>query len=758
MSRYPKTPYEIGRGSMVLSCNRMAPHPVGVKPDLPGTVIAIHGVNDVGTSFEAVEKGLCQGLSERLGWGTERMPFKPAGYRMPQAADKSKLEEDPDAVFFKRKVATDTYSMVIPFYWGSREESGRARPGARNPHGQNTDRHGNRLDKDFSKGGGPFANATTTLVDMWNTGAPKLFGLGDQLAADPLRPVLKAPGRMYMILAAQRLAALIAMIRDYDPGEAVSVVAHSQGCLITLLAQAFLMDKPGSRPADTLILTHPPYSLQETAAEGFTKWASSLTLWDQIGGGEDERMAPHYNLIQGRQNLRARLDTLINIVNGVHQHKAPWSECELAHMRANGVHTAKWAPTQDRSNRGKVYLYFCPEDMTVALPNVQGIGWQGVPDDATGHALKPLAGGKPGQLASDTCRRQPRQELGAGFLQRVFTAKLRPLSAHGKNGPRQAFKVGLPPQDFALREPGEDDRAHVTPEAASHRASLPKDNSHNQIGAALLGETYKRFGLRFISGEALRKPVAADMHAGGVTTGDKLKGAHEEVDPIDAAIASTSDHGRQLVPQCEIDDPRPTTGRKHHGPHDAMPDDQVRQVEAALNKDKPPGEQVQIKFASHQGENRLLITRFETGNEARLRHQRGISDRSFHGAIFGSAANHASVTACDVAVGRGTAVSHPEFYRYLCAVADWRLKKPSANEKARPGILRWVKFTELHAKYWSVEDNWRKQVIEGNCDYYSTGKLPDWLPLVTEMPSALVSETTDGKRIPPRNAGKAGKT
>ena len=107
------------------------------------------------------------------------------------------------------------------------------------------------------------------------------------------------------------------------------------------------------------------------------------------------------------------------------------------------------------------------------------------------------------------------------------------------------------------------------------------------------------------------------------------------------------------------------------------------------------------------------------------------------------------------AVGRGDAVSHPKFYAYLCAVADWRLKKPRPSDVRRPGILVWSKFTEAHAKYWSVEDAWRKQVIEGNCDYYSTGILPAWLPLVTEMPSAIVSETTDGKRIEPRKAGKA---
>jgi len=100
-------------------------------------------------------------------------------------------------------------------------------------------------------------------------------------------------------------------------------------------------------------------------------------------------------------------------------------------------------------------------------------------------------------------------------------------------------------------------------------------------------------------------------------------------------------------------------------------------------------------------------------------------------------------------------VSHPEFYRYLCAVADWRLKKPVKGLKDRVGILKWSAFVASFGKYWAVEDAWRKQVIEGNCDYYSTGILPAWLPLVTEMPSAIVSETTDGKRIEPRKAGKA---
>ena len=39
---------------------------VRVRRELPGNVIVIHGVNDVGTSFGALEKGLCQGLDARM--------------------------------------------------------------------------------------------------------------------------------------------------------------------------------------------------------------------------------------------------------------------------------------------------------------------------------------------------------------------------------------------------------------------------------------------------------------------------------------------------------------------------------------------------------------------------------------------------------------------------------------------------------------------------------------------------------------------
>ena len=790
-ANYPKTEYCIGQGSMVMSCNRMAPTPVYLKPDLPGTVIVIHGVNDVGTSYGEVEAGLCKGLGERMGWGIS--PYVPGTFRgFSQKKDGGKLEDDPDAVYFKRTLATNSHTPVIPFYWGFREDKDFVLSAVRTPHGQATDRYGNRLDKDFSKGGGPFANATSNLVDMWNSGAPELKGFLDAAKKDPIRPILAGPGRLYMVLAAQRLAALISMIRDYDAHEAVSIVAHSQGCLVSLLAQAMLMHQQ-QRPADTLILTHPPYSFETPAIDALTRRFAGST-WSHVGGGSDAKMAPHYDGIAAQQSMVARLNTLMKIVHGVRtNHKGAWSADELKHMRENGVHSSTWEPSQDRENRGKVYLYFCPEDMTVSLTNVQGIGWQGVPHDIESKTEwnnsvpmpVPIPGARLPLPSKLPIKRHPLKELGDGFLQRVFTGKKRPDLKNGK-----PFQVGLKPQNFALRVDGEDDQAHVAGNPVTKHvtnAHLPFDNSHNKISGAVMGPEYVRHGLRWISGETLKHPVTAQMDA-GCAKGDAK---HEEVDAIDAAIAVTSDYGlekqmwfRMTVHEASTiaTDAPGTTVTLDSTPPIAFseeskypPDECVwvheyeKQAQAALNAGKPKTQHrkllkvlVTLKrgsfdlFPTRTGKLAVLVQ--ESFDEARLRHQHSTSERSFHGAIMGSAYNHQHVTAYDVAVGQGKAVSHPEFYKYLCAVADWRLKKPVKNVKDRPGILKWSTFQESFAQYWAVEPEWRQKIIKGNCDYYTNGELPDCIPLIHERPSAVVNETTGGRRSgSPPDSGKGGK-
>jgi hypothetical protein len=101
-----------------------------------------------------------------------------------------------------------------------------------------------------------------------------------------------------------------------------------------------------------------------------------------------------------------------------------------------------------------------------------------------------------------------------------------------------------------------------------------------------------------------------------------------------------------------------------------------------------------------------------------------------------------------VAIGSGKASSDPKFYAYLCAVADWRLKKPTPIDKPRTGMLTWDKFVADFSTYLQCEPQWRRELIEGNVIYYSSGVLPGCLPLLTgKLSDIVVSETTAGKRV-----------
>lgn len=751
--RYPRQAGCIGQDASVLQCGRTSDKTVDVRPDLPCNVIVIHGVNDVGTSFGAVEEGLCAGLDMRLHGRPGR--FVPGNYRLPTAADRNRLEPDPDDVFFKRTVQGTTHSPVIPFYWGYREL--RSEAGTKN--GQRVDRYGNRLDKDLSKGGGPFANATSTLPDMWNRGICSPVDVG----GDPVRPVYSAPGRMYMVLAAKRLAALVAMIRDYDANEAVNIVAHSQGCLVSLLAQAFLLDE-GKRPADTLVLTHPPYSLEEDAG-------ALVGVSESFKSGTDPAMEGRYAALRSRQSFDARLRTLANIVQGVaaKRHAAPAFTALTDHAKHHGMVGAKWSPGADRDNRGKVYLYFCPEDMTVALDNMKGIGWQGVPDFMSGTAVpkdgKDRAraewGNSARQVRTEQQQRKPLAELGRGFYQRVFTAKQRYDPAKKAAGP---VLVGQAPHDFALRVDGEDDHAHVADANRTLRANHPEAAWPPKPGMLdfMKSEADKREGLRTINGEALRTPVPADLRGAGQIDPKNIpkhsrqakvkaedQGPCEEVDPIDAAIAITSGKGlNSMYEEC----PDPLGALRYPEQFEVLSPADCKRIEERYNRDRKldqDGEdgRRRVLDATRLSNGKVMAHIQESPNEARKRWQNEVSPKSFHGSIFGSAKNHRNVTAYDLAIGGGLASSDPQFYAYLCAVADWRLQSDEKGELRR-SIMRWTRFERLFDVYWAVERPERKELIRGNSTYYSSGVLPACVPaLHVGMPKLVICETVAGERV-----------
>lgn len=591
---------------------------------------------------------------------------------------------------------------------------------------------------------------------MWNRG---VYAPLDPVG-DPLRPIKTGPGRMYMVLAALRLAALIAMIRKFEPKDTVSIVAHSQGCLLSLLAQAFLLEK-GERTADTLILTHPPYSLDEEMGIGM----KGLTFFQ---GGSDAAMSKsQYDLLDGRQSLHARLQTLVNIVSGVVKSKATEPAfAKINEYDCRGMVAGCWKPEGDRDNRGKVYLYFCPEDMTVALDNMRGIGWQGVPDYTRGKQFNYVAEHEIGDLgyvpharpqrwSPSTVTRKPLAELGAGFFQRVFTAKRRLDPRTGKVLP---VLVGQPPHDFALRVKGEDDHAHVAATVRSLRDSLPVATWPID---PMDKPEMQRQGIRAINGEPLHPPCEADLR-GNQVDADKIpvssrlakaplqdRGPCEEVDPITAAIAVTA--SPLLVRTVEV--PDPAGQARYPGTPQDLPAHERAQVEAAYNeaqsrKQDDPADKFTVMRAIRQPNGKVMAVVQESPNDARRRWQHELGEKSFHSAIFDSRENHRRVTAYDVAIGSGQASSHRLFYAYLCAVADWRLKKATPRDPGRKEMLTWDKFVKLHGVYYECEPDWRKQLIKGNVDYYSTGVLPSCLPVLTgELWNIVMSETTTGRRV-----------
>ena len=230
----------------------------------------------------------------------------------------------------------------------------------------------------------------------------------------------------------------------------------------------------------------------------------------------------------------------------------------------------------------------------------------------------------------------------------------------------------------------------------------------------------------------------------------KDEGPTEAVDPNDAATAIAS--GRGLISKSE-ERPDPSGYRKFPERVEALRETELQKMTVAYNKeqkldDKGPLAQRKVISATRDKKGNVWANIQESPNEARLRWQHEVSAKSFHSSIIGNVKNHSQVTAYDVAIGSGKASSDPQFYEYLCAVADWRVKDLKTNDKGRKGMLRKEKFLSDFAAYLSVEPAWRSAAINGGIDYYNTGILPAGLPLLSgALWKIVVSQTKDMKVV-----------
>lgn len=389
-----------------------------VKRPLPCIVILVHGVNDVGEAYQNQDKGICKGLNTRLG----RTDLFPHSWK-----DKEFQISDADGNVFTQQCSVDKQtcvaqanrSPVIPFYWGYRpvkkdaweadqkrykaelrekknetdlpfdsfveddEKKIKAHNGSKT---HNIDNYANWLDPAKSKGGGTFANATTNIPDMFGPGGTGwTMGLAGWVSrthitnsGDWSHPIYDNPHRIYQAFAARRLADLILAIRTNPKTktDTINIVAHSQGTIITMLANMWVKEA-GAQPADCVILNHSPYSTDFRAIESWSPGNQQTTA--------------------GREN------TLINFcklmaTNAKYSPNGQYAAGDLQKLKDTLClsNKSQWSDSRySRNNFGKVYNYFCPNDTIVSMQQVQGFGWSGISD--------PL-----------------RKKLGANFNQRVF--------------------------------------------------------------------------------------------------------------------------------------------------------------------------------------------------------------------------------------------------------------------------------------------------------------------------------------------------
>jgi len=356
---------------------------VGVPRPMPGIVILVHGVNDVGEAYQNQEKGILAGLSKRLNrqdfyahqWQDYRItapgrsPIIPFywGYKPvthdDYRSDQKRYREEVGKVSDKAHLPYDAYQ--------ENNEENKAALGndGKGPFKFQSDNFKNALDTHFAKNGGTFANATTTIPDMLGPGAGG-FGVAAAGFAslqfnggDFTHPIYENPHRIYQFFAAQRLADLILQIRSEPVTEkdTISVVAHSQGTIITMLAN-MLVKQAGYDPTNCVIFNHSPYSLESRVAEN---------------------MQPGY-----QQTNAARQNTFKNFCRLMYTQWKGGGKITEGELQAMEASCTLRKPSDNplrtddrycRSNDGKVYNYFCPNDGVVSLEIVQGIGWRGIP-------------------------------------------------------------------------------------------------------------------------------------------------------------------------------------------------------------------------------------------------------------------------------------------------------------------------------------------------------------------------------------------
>ncbi|KPW96917.1 hypothetical protein ALP58_01477 [Pseudomonas savastanoi] len=529
------------------------------------------------------------------------------------------------------------------------------------------------MDRHFGKAGGYFVNATNNLLEMYDKGLPLTMRLKIARLTLPNTHFMgDNPHRRYYVLAAHRLAMMVKEIRRVSPDETITIMAHSQGTLITLLAQALLVDG-GHRCADTIIMVDTPYCL---FPEVTPKDQDTLTTLTRIVAQVTQ--APH---------TQPPLSDLRNPATYCGRSGPQWSPTQGTRKDKDKDKVGNVTVFPERDNRGKVYLYFCPDDTTVALDDVRGIGTFGVWDTHGKNST-----------------RNPMAELKAvRFYQRMWTKRYRDDSP---------VMVGKPPGYDLLR--------------AKNESRYAGDSWF----AGLLSKGATEEGHKIlINAEQLYPPHAPAMFGGEEENfrGDETTSGLDR--PDDANKASAVGNPRAKLRWHFV--------RNHTGSID------LERELAEWNMGKAPGQQTRIirkrrltGDGAPKPSDTYEILREDTPDEIREFMDESNSTEvldfnSYHSGLLRSPENHQWVTAMDIAIGQAKCLDDPAMRDVLVAIADWKMdkKKFEVVEKL-PG---WIKLSDE-----------AQALVKASNAYYERGIFPppELVPLTP--PSLLTGSQIKG--------------
>ncbi|CAJ9798262.1 Type V secretory pathway, adhesin AidA [Burkholderia pseudomallei] len=470
-----------------------------------------------------------------------------------------------------------------------------------------------------------------------------------------------------------------------------------------------MLKQQGQRCVDCIIMVDTPYSLQFTQdGSQQTGHAKLKTLVDIVNAVTSE---PH--------TIPELAELMIDSAHSCGRAGQNWSKTQGKRPDKGGKH---WITFDERDNRGKVYLYFCPEDTVVGLDKVRGIGTFGVPDEVPADG----AAASRGKTMPAMTVLEPKR-----FFQRMWTRLERDQDGRGK---RSKVAVGTPPARVPVRDPFQ--RLTPGPDTDGTMLGTLVESGKNMA----LQASFKRNDIRFINGEQLKPAYEPDLYGGEVQKGGQVPG-HADVaglmrpDDVTKNVALGNQYAKfKWKDVATTDDPG--AGIEPH--------------KQAFNRGRPVDEQSHnwrivpsrslgsmLSAAATGGRYQTyVIQREETPDEVRKRMRTDadqLEANNYHSGVLLSSENHRWVTAMDVAIGQAVTLDDPDWRRLLLLMADWKMT-PDAMDK----------IAKCNA-YGRLETHTR-EFIDACAKYYQNGSFPaeKFVPLT--LPPLVTSELKVDKR------------